>query len=89
MLSGHQESGQQHSTHLFSPFLTNSQLLHVYAKNYEGNGNMILIRLGRYTLDGLILAQVIFMGFLGVNKKEIHVALTAVMIVFTVFFKLL
>ncbi|THH08507.1 hypothetical protein EW145_g2662 [Phellinidium pouzarii] len=65
-----------------------NQLLHVYAKNYEGNGSLILIRIGRYTLDGLILAQVIFMGFLGVVKKEVHVALTAVMIVFTVIVKI-
>ena len=28
------------------------QLLHVYAKNYEGNGQIILIRIVRYSLDG-------------------------------------
>jgi hypothetical protein len=28
------------------------QLLHVYAKNYEGDGRVILIRLVRYSLDG-------------------------------------
>src|SRR6266436_10295141 len=28
------------------------QLIHVYAKNYEGNGRLILIRLVRYSLDG-------------------------------------
>jgi hypothetical protein len=28
------------------------KLLHVYAKNYEGNGRLILIRLVRYSLDG-------------------------------------
>ncbi|KAH8114732.1 DUF221-domain-containing protein [Phellopilus nigrolimitatus] len=66
-----------------------NQLLHVYAKIYEGNGSLLLIRLGRYTLDGLILAQVIFMGFLGVVKKEAQLGLTAVMLVFTVVFKLL
>ncbi|KAI5117451.1 hypothetical protein M0805_005828 [Coniferiporia weirii] len=66
-----------------------NQLLHVYAKNYEGNGSLILIRFGRYTLDGLILAQVIFLAFLGVVQKEIHVGLTAVMIAFTVLVKIL
>ena len=34
------------------------QLLHVYAKVYEGNGTLLLIRLLRYSLDGLVLAQV-------------------------------
>lgn len=66
-----------------------NQLLHVYAKNYEGNGNLILIRLVRFSLDGLILAQVIFMAFMGVNKKEVHVALTAVMIAVTVLVKII
>ena len=42
----------------------------------------------RYSIDGLILAQIIFMGFLGINKKEVHVALTAVMVFFTVITKL-
>lgn len=62
--------------------------MHVYAKNYEGNGNIILIRIVRFTLDGLILAQVIFLGFMAINKKEIHVVLSAIMIVFTVLVKL-
>ena len=69
--------------------LTNLQLLHVYAKNYEGNGNLLLIRIGRYTLDGLVLAQVIFMGFVGINKLEVHLGLSAVMIPFTVLVKIL
>ena len=30
-----------------------NQLLHVYAKNYEGNGKVLLIRMVRYTLDGM------------------------------------
>ena len=30
-----------------------NQLLHVYAKNYEGNGKVLLIRMVRYSLDGL------------------------------------
>lgn len=32
-----------------------NQLLHVYAKNYEGNGQNLLIRLVRYSLDGELL----------------------------------
>jgi hypothetical protein len=31
------------------------QLIHVYAKNYEGNGRLILIRLVRYSLDGRLV----------------------------------
>ena len=73
---------------VFEMFTKLLQLIHVYAKNYEGNGAHILIRLMRYSLDGLILAQVIFMGFLGVNKKEVHVALTAVMLAATIVVKL-
>ena len=34
------------------------QLLHVYAKNYEANGQVLLIRMVRYSLDGLVLGQV-------------------------------
>lgn len=33
-----------------------SQLLHVYAKNYEGNGIRLIIRIVRYSLDGTLLA---------------------------------
>lgn len=78
----------------------------MYAKNYEANGSLLLIRLGRYSLDGLILAQVsaeglsvfswgltlfkvVFLGFLAVVKKEVHVGLTAVMIVATILSKIL
>ena len=32
-----------------------NQLLHVYAKNYEGNGKFLLIRMTRYSLDGEFL----------------------------------
>ena len=34
-----------------------NQLIHVYAKPYEGNGRNILIRFTRYSMDGLVLAQ--------------------------------
>jgi hypothetical protein len=35
-----------------------NQLIHVYAKPYEGQGRNILIRFTRYSMDGLILAEV-------------------------------
>ncbi|KAI0322353.1 hypothetical protein OF83DRAFT_1224915 [Amylostereum chailletii] len=64
-----------------------NQLLHVYAKNYEGNGKTILIRLIRYSLDGLILTQAVFLAYMAVLKNKVNVALSAVLIIFTVFTK--
>ncbi|KAJ6585051.1 hypothetical protein B0H19DRAFT_1206666 [Mycena capillaripes] len=66
-----------------------NQLIHVYAKNYEGNGQIILIRIARYSLDGLILSQTIFMVYMIVLKKTVNVALAAVLVVFTAAVKLL
>ncbi|PCH40020.1 hypothetical protein WOLCODRAFT_116507 [Wolfiporia cocos MD-104 SS10] len=66
-----------------------NQLLHVYAKNYEGNGQAILIRLIRYTLDGLILAQVVFLAYMVVLKKTVNVAVSAILIILTTAAKLL
>ncbi|PBK74975.1 hypothetical protein ARMSODRAFT_500296 [Armillaria solidipes] len=66
-----------------------NQLIHVYAKNYEGEGKLILIRILRYSLDGLILSQAVFLAYMVVLKKEVNVALSAVLIVFTSVVKLL
>lgn len=66
-----------------------NQLLHVYAKNYEGNGKLILIRVVRYSLDGLILCQTVFMAYMVVLKKTVNVGLAAFLIVFTAIVKLL
>ncbi|OBZ71410.1 hypothetical protein A0H81_08778 [Grifola frondosa] len=66
-----------------------NQLLHVYAKNYEGNGQLLLIRMIRYSLDGLILAQVVFLAYMVVNMKTANVALSAVLIVVTAIAKVL
>ncbi|KAI0775528.1 DUF221-domain-containing protein [Trametes elegans] len=65
-----------------------NQLLHVYAKNYEGNGQTLLIRMVRYSLDGLMLSQVVFLAYMIVNKKTVNVALAAVLIVFTASYKM-
>ena len=81
-----------------------SQLLHVYARNYELNGQFILIRAIRYSLDGmksliflahiidlflgLILAQVIFLAYMVILKKTANVAVSAILIVFTAFAKM-
>ncbi|KAJ7675759.1 hypothetical protein DFH06DRAFT_977107 [Mycena polygramma] len=66
-----------------------NQLIHVYAKNYEGNGQLILIRIARYSLDGLILSQTVFMAYMIVLKKTVNFALAAVLIIFTTAVKLL
>ncbi|KAI9464920.1 hypothetical protein BJY52DRAFT_1247236 [Lactarius psammicola] len=65
-----------------------NQFLHVYAKNYEGNGQIILIRIIRYSLDGLMLAQAVFLAYMAVLKKEVNLALTAVLIASTALTKI-
>ncbi|KAF5369353.1 hypothetical protein D9758_002763 [Tetrapyrgos nigripes] len=65
-----------------------NQLIHIYAKNYEGNGQLILIRIIRYSLDGLILSQAVFLAYMVVLKKSVNVGLAAFLIVFTVFVKI-
>ncbi|KAJ7212056.1 hypothetical protein GGX14DRAFT_621525 [Mycena pura] len=66
-----------------------NQLLHVYAKNYEGNGQTILVRMVRYSLDALILSQTVFMAYMIVLKKNANVGLAAFLVVFTSIVKLL
>ncbi|KAH9480428.1 CSC1-like protein [Psilocybe cubensis] len=64
-------------------------LIHVYAKNYEGEGRVLIIRIIRYTLDGLILSQAVFLAYMVVLKKSVNVGLAGFLIVFTVFVKLI
>ncbi|KDR82888.1 hypothetical protein GALMADRAFT_134426 [Galerina marginata CBS 339.88] len=66
-----------------------NQLIHVYAKNYEADGRVLLIRIVRYTLDGLILSQTVFMAYMVVLKKNVNVGLAAFLIVFTAIIKLI
>ncbi|KAJ6559133.1 hypothetical protein DFH09DRAFT_1247926 [Mycena vulgaris] len=66
-----------------------NQLIHIYAKNYEGNGQVILIRIARYSLDGLMLSQTVFMTYMIVLKKTVNVGLAAFLVVFTTVVKLL
>ncbi|KAJ7672754.1 hypothetical protein B0H17DRAFT_1170837 [Mycena rosella] len=66
-----------------------NQLIHIYAKNYEGNGQVILIRLARYSLDGLILSQTVFLAYMVVLKKTANVGAAAFLVVFTTIIKLL
>ncbi|KAH7915420.1 hypothetical protein BJ138DRAFT_1189738 [Hygrophoropsis aurantiaca] len=66
-----------------------NQLLHVYAKNYEGNGQLLLIRMVRYSFDGLILSQCVFLAYMVVLKKTVNVGLSAFLVIFTVFAKVI
>ncbi|KAJ7259497.1 hypothetical protein B0H12DRAFT_1014472 [Mycena haematopus] len=66
-----------------------NQLLHVYAKNYELNGQLLLVRIARYSLDGLVLSQTVFMAYMIVLKKSVNVGLAAFLVVFTTAVKLL
>ncbi|KAK7056871.1 hypothetical protein VNI00_002588 [Paramarasmius palmivorus] len=65
-----------------------NQLLHVYAKNYEMNGQVLLIRMIRYSMDGLILSQAVFLAYMVVLKKEVNVGLAAFLIAFTAVVKI-
>ncbi|KAJ3973244.1 hypothetical protein EV361DRAFT_78192 [Lentinula raphanica] len=68
-----------------------NELFHVYAKNYEGNGQLILIRAIRYSLDvlvGLVLSQAVFLAYMVVLKKSVNIGLSAFLVVFTVFVKI-
>ncbi|KAH7885331.1 hypothetical protein F5I97DRAFT_1956518 [Phlebopus sp. FC_14] len=60
-----------------------NQLLHVYAKNYECNGHILLIRIVRYSLDGLMLSQFVFLAYMAVLKKTVNLALAAVLFILT------
>ncbi|TFK28073.1 hypothetical protein FA15DRAFT_585271 [Coprinopsis marcescibilis] len=66
-----------------------NQFIHVYAKHYEGNGKMILIRLVRYSLDGLTLSLVVFMAYMIVLKKKANLGAAAFLVIFTILVKLL
>ncbi|RDB18089.1 Calcium permeable stress-gated cation channel 1 [Hypsizygus marmoreus] len=66
-----------------------NQLIHVYAKQYEANGQLLLIRIVRYSLDGLILAQAVFLAYMVVLRRSTNVGLAAFLIVFTALTKIL
>jgi len=44
--------------HFSCAVITKNQLLHVYSKKYENDGKVNLVRIVRYSLDGVMLAQV-------------------------------
>ncbi|KAL0961406.1 hypothetical protein HGRIS_006355 [Hohenbuehelia grisea] len=66
-----------------------NQLIHIYAKHYEGNGQLILVRVVRYSLDGMMLSQTVFIAYMVVLKKTSHFAVTAVLLILTAAVKIL
>ncbi|KAF8890016.1 hypothetical protein CPB84DRAFT_1816390 [Gymnopilus junonius] len=74
---------------VLNPLVLPIGLIHVYAKNYEADGKVLLIRIARYSLDGLILSQAVFLAYMVVLKKTVNVGLSAFLIVFTAIAKLL
>ncbi|KAG2129484.1 hypothetical protein DEU56DRAFT_817317 [Suillus clintonianus] len=73
-----------------------NQLLHVYAKNYECNGQILLIRILRYSLDGMMLlfahpnaADFVFLAYMAVLRMTVNLALSAVLFVFTAMVKMI
>jgi hypothetical protein len=66
-----------------------NQLLHVYAKNYECNGQILLIRILRYSLDGLMLSQFVFLAYMAVLRITANVVLSGILFVFTAIVKVI
>ncbi|KAG9019901.1 hypothetical protein FRB90_000031 [Tulasnella sp. 427] len=64
------------------------QFLHVYSKAYEMNASVILIRWVRYSLDGIILSQVIFLALTIILKKDVLAGFAGLFIGLTVVIKL-
>ncbi|KAF8578198.1 hypothetical protein K439DRAFT_1663846 [Ramaria rubella] len=72
----------------FESVIVKHQLVHVYAKTYDNNGKLILIRIVRYSLDGLIVAQLVFLAFLVVLRQNSKAAVIGVLLGCTVIVKL-
>lgn len=71
------KSGMLHRTLREARSDSDGQLLHVYAKNYECNGQMLLIRILRYSLDGMIfisayLNAVDIFPFIGLMLSQVR-----------------
>ncbi|EJD50636.1 hypothetical protein AURDEDRAFT_112230 [Auricularia subglabra TFB-10046 SS5] len=64
-----------------------NQLLHVYSKKYENDGKIILIRIVRYSLDGVMLAQVVLMAFMILQRKAPHAIVLGIFVLCTAIVK--
>ncbi|KAG9077181.1 hypothetical protein FS749_010960, partial [Ceratobasidium sp. UAMH 11750] len=64
------------------------QFVHVYRKIYDGNAENIVIRILRYSLDGLMLSQVVLMAVMVLLQQSIQAGLVGTALVLTALTKL-
>ncbi|KAG8698260.1 hypothetical protein FRC09_007327, partial [Ceratobasidium sp. 395] len=64
------------------------QFVHVYRKIYDGNAENIVIRILRYSLDGLMLTQVVLMAIMILLQQSIPAGLVGTALVLTALTKL-
>ncbi|KAG9102105.1 hypothetical protein FRC06_002321 [Ceratobasidium sp. 370] len=64
------------------------QFVHVYRKIYDGNAENIVIRILRYSLDGLMLSQVVLMAVMILLQQSIQAGLVGTALVLTALAKL-
>ncbi|KAJ1306523.1 hypothetical protein OPQ81_007524 [Rhizoctonia solani] len=67
-----------------------NQLLRVYARRfYEGNGKMLTIRVLRYSMDGLALSHIVFLGFNLLNYNRARAGMSGTLFGVTLILKVL
>ncbi|CAE6451481.1 unnamed protein product, partial [Rhizoctonia solani] len=64
------------------------QFVHVYRKIYDGNAVNIVIRILRYSLDGLMLSQVVLMAIMLLLQQTIQAGIIGTALVLTALAKL-
>ncbi|EUC63218.1 tranport-associated late exocytosis protein [Rhizoctonia solani AG-3 Rhs1AP] len=64
------------------------QFVHVYRKIYDGNAENIVIRILRYSLDGLMLSQVVLMAIMLLLQQTIQAGIVGTALVLTALAKL-
>ncbi|QRW19975.1 tranport-associated late exocytosis protein [Rhizoctonia solani] len=64
------------------------QFVHVYRKIYDGNAVNIVIRILRYSLDGLMLSQVVLMAIMLLLRQTIQAGVIGTALVLTALAKL-
>ncbi|CAE6500165.1 unnamed protein product [Rhizoctonia solani] len=67
-----------------------NQLLRVYARRfYEGNGEMLTIRVLRYSMDGLALSHIVFLAFNLLNYNRARAGISGTLFGVTLILKIL
>ncbi|QRV77375.1 tranport-associated late exocytosis protein [Ceratobasidium sp. AG-Ba] len=64
------------------------QFVHVYRKIYDGNAENIVIRILRYSLDGLMFSQIVLMAVMVLLQQSIQAGLVGTALVLTALTKL-